>query len=286
MTFAQPLVLLLIVPVIALAALVRRRSPMVVAGLPGAWGRAVAPPLRGYLARQLSARRFGQVGLCAAIATLLAVALARPLIEAEGGADFANLVGRVIVLDLHAGAEFQEQRLIAERLIDVSPAVPTAIVAIAGEAYTIVPFTTDRRQAERYLQVLSPTLMPVQGRALHAGIAHAEALLSSAGVAIGQIVLTASGEAPQDAVAIARSRSLRAVIAPDRAPQSWQAFAETYDAELAARDELAGIVASLERAVDRFRRRHAPSGYVDLSPWAIGLALVLWLGLFRRRAQS
>ncbi|MCY3981032.1 MAG: hypothetical protein OXF51_04520 [Alphaproteobacteria bacterium] len=278
MTFAEPLALLLLLPV-AVAAL-RRRLPG--GRLPGAWRQVVDPFLQPVLAAGIVDRRGSQTKRALVTATLLVVALARPLVDFDKRPDYANLAGRVIVLDLHKEAPTSDVRIVAARLIESVPPVPTALVGVAGEAYTVVPFTTDRRHLARYLQAAAPELMPVPGRALHIGLAHAETVLKGAGISIGQIVLASGGAAPAPMVDLASSGTRRVVLPVSG--HGWQAFAQAYDAELVAPDRLSDISSGLERAVARKLSRSAAGEFTNLAPWLTGGAMLLWLGFFRRRA--
>ena len=197
MTFGAPLLLLLLLPLAAIFWLTRRRGGLLLSHLPGHWDRIVEPGLRAFLARRIPERSKGQLTLCLAISVLLVLALARPGIETEDSADYGNLSGRVIVLDLGAGIDVRDQRLFAQRLLEASPGVPAAVVAVSGDAFDIVPLTTDQAQVSRYLQVLHPSMMPAPGRALNLGAAHGEAVLERAGVVAGQVVLVTGGVPPR-----------------------------------------------------------------------------------------
>jgi len=280
-TFAEPLALLLLLPVAA-AALALHRQPAAARRLPGAWRRLVEPALRPALAGGIIGGG-GQARLAAAAAALLALALARPLADLGNAPDYANLAGRVIVVDLGAGAGAGDAKLAAAALVAAAGPVPTAIVAAAGEAYTVAPLTTDRTHLERYLRVLTPEIAPVAGRALHTGLAHAEALLREAGIAVGQIVLVSGGPAPAHDVDIAPSETLRVMLAAGGNEADWQAFAAANGAEVRGPQDIAEIAAGLERAAERKLRRSAAGAFAELAPWLTGLAMLLWLGFFRRR---
>ena len=101
---------------------------------------------------------------------------------------------------------------------------------MAGDAFDIVPLTRDRRQLSRYLAVLEPGHMPEAGRALHLGLAHAEATLARAGIAASQIVLVTGGPPPEDLATVAPSEALRAVAVPTLETEIWSAFAEQQQA--------------------------------------------------------
>ena len=286
MTVAEPLALLLLLPVAAAAWLLRRESPGAGRRLPGAWLQAVEASLQPALAAGIAGGRSRLTVLALAASVLLALAAARPLADLGDAPDYANLVGRVIVLDLGAETGVTDRRVVAARLVEDAGPIPTALIVAAGDAYTVVPFTTDRRHLDRYLEIAEPELMPVPGRALHGGLAHAEGLLRGAGIAVGQIVIVSGGPAPAHGPSLARSDTLRVVLPATGHGADWQAFAAAHEAELAAPDRIAEISSALEHAAARKLRRSAGGNFTDLAPWLMGLAMVLWLGFFRRRSAQ
>ena len=284
MTFGAPLLLLLLLPLAAVFWLTRRRGGLLLSHLPGHWDRIVEPGLRAFLARRLPERGGGQLNLCLAIAALLVLALARPGLETDEAADYGNLSGRVIVLDLGAGIDVRDQRLFAQGLLEASPGVPAAVVAVAGDAFDIVPLTTDRAQVSRYLQVLHPSLMPTPGRALQLGAAHGEAVLERAGVVAGQVVLVTGGAPPRTPRGAKGAGRPRVLVALESGTADWSAIADALGAELAAPSDLAAIAEELEEVVGEKLRTAGPAAHRDLTPWVVALALLLWLTLFRRKA--
>ena len=71
-------------------------------------------------------------------------------------------------------------------LLDATPEIPTALVVASGDAFNVVPLTTDRAFLDRYLNVIAPDVMPLEGRALQVTVAQAEGILTLAGVLAGQ----------------------------------------------------------------------------------------------------
>lgn len=283
MSFAHPFALLGLLPLAGLAILLWRQAPSLVPALPGGWAKLIAPPLRRYMARDLTRPGLGQVWLTLGIAACLVLAIARPLVPTGDGRDWANLVGRVLVIDAeHDG--IAARRIVVDRLLAASPKVPTALVALSGDAYVLVPFTTDAAQIDRYLRVLEPDAMPMRGLAVHTGLALAEKTISDAGVLARQIVLVVGAGAPGDAVDLPETDTLRAVITAGD-PAGWDKVAAAYGAEVASSDSLAGVTEALDAAV-RDLAASLPGEMIDLSPFLIALALVLALGLFRRRSAE
>ncbi len=286
MTFDVPAALLLLVPLILSSLLVRRGGTWSLSGMPGHWDRIVEPALRRFLARRNPERRASQFGTCLAIAMILVIALAGPGIEVGQPKLYGNLSGRVIVLDLGAGIDVRDQRLLAQRLVEGSPKVPAAIVAVAADAFDVVPLTTDQVQISRYLQVLEPSLMPEAGRSPHLGLAHGEAILRNAGIVAGQTVLITGGAPPTPPSDAPPSSGLRTIVALGAEASGWSDFAEAFNARLAAPAKLSTIADDLDDSVRQKARAGGAQGHFDLTPLAVAAALALWFFLFRRRATG
>lgn len=283
MTFAQPLALLGLLPLGAMVILLWRQAPALVPALPGGWARLIAPPLRRYMARDLERPGLAQVWLILGVCACLVVAIARPLVPLGDGEGWANLVGRVIVIDAeHDG--MAARRIAVDRLLALSPDVPTALVAVAGDAYQIVPFTTDAAQIDRYLRVLEPDAMPVRGIAVHTGLAMAERILADARVVAGQIVLVVGAGAPGSPVELPDTETLKSVVVAGD-PAGWDGVADLHGADLVVATDLGPVTGALDAAV-RALRAGLPGAAIDIAPWLYALAGLLTLGLFRRRAAS
>lgn len=259
----------------------RRRSAL--AALPGDWARIVEPPLRRYLAGDGARDRRGPLALCLLIAALIVLALARPALDRPDGSRFAAIAGRVVVADLGGAApDVARLRLAVSDLLDAATDVPTALIAVAGDAYAVVPLTTDATQIRRYLGALAPDVMPEEGRALHRGLTRAEAMLSRAGVAIGQIVLVSAGPPPDPAPATVAT-DVERIVAPLAGSEGWEDLAAAHQARLVEAGELPAIATGLHQRAADLTRARAPDAVLELTPYVVGLALCLWLALFRRR---
>ena len=68
--------------------------------------------------------------------------------------------------------------------------------------------------------------------------------------------------------------------------RDWVSYADDIDARLATHDQLAPVVDDHERSIERAQRDGNRDGRLDLTPYFIGVALLLWLGLFRRRKAT
>lgn len=281
MSFALPLVLILIAPLAALFYFLASGRLAMTGRLPGAWDRLVAPPLRRYIADRAASGRNLAPFLALAIAGLIVVALARPGADMGDEIDLTGIAGRVIVLD--ASTDISRQAVFVRELEEADPSLPTAIIAVAGDAYLIVPFTTDPAQTHRYLNVLTPDMMPEGGRRLHLGFALAEKVLARAGYPAGQIILT-SDQPPPAPVAIAPSATLRTIAVLGQRPANWTAFADIYGADVIGESRAKDASAPLLFKARTKAASTLQGARYDLSPWLIGAAMLGWLMLFRRRA--
>ena len=182
MIISYPLVLFLLVPAIAAFAWLVRRGDLYLARLPGDWERLVKPALRNIVGREATQGGAPQLLSFFVLWVVLVTAISRPVWKLEDAANFPNIAGRVIAMDLGGGADIHSQRLAAAALLDSAPDVPTALVVGSGDAFNVVPLTTDRDFMNRYLNVITPDVMPLEGQALPVTVAHSEAILTRAGV--------------------------------------------------------------------------------------------------------
>ena len=285
MSFGVPAALLLLLPVAAAGVVFRRSDDLVGILLPGQWRRVVEPRLRRFMAGSISGKRWGQLALCLITLAIVTLALARPHLDSVNQPDFGNLSGRVLVLDASGSADLGQQRLFSQNLIETSSDTPTALVAVAGDAFDVVPLTTDQRYLQRYLQVISPELMPAQGRAIELGLAHAGSILNDAGVVAGQVVLVTGGEPVAAGTTTLPDKIVRTVVVPDPELAAWREYATESGSQLAGTDEISRVIAWLDEATDRHGWDRLRAARLDLTPILIGIAMVLWLGLSRRRVM-
>ncbi|MEM7270503.1 MAG: VWA domain-containing protein [Pseudomonadota bacterium] len=278
MSVIFPIALVLLLPLAALAWAMTRSDVVGAGRLPGAWERLISPPLRSYIADRAAIVKSAAPTLCLAIAALIAVALARPGLITETKPDYANIVGRVVVIDVAAG--LPPQTVYVNALLEASPHIPTALIASAGESYLIAPFTTDPKQITRYLNAIRPEMMPLAGRRPHLGLALAERTLDEAGLLVRQIIVTSAGD-PPPIVGVAASDTLRHVVGAGGA--GWRDYADAYQADLGDADP-APTITAIEEAARAAVEASLPGARTELTPWLIGGTLLLLLPLFRRRS--
>lgn len=284
MSLVQPLALLLLIPALGALAWIKYGRGAALLGLPGDWHFAIDKTLRSFMAQRILLGAASPIVWLGAIWVLAVLALARPTYEVDEPANYSNLAGRVIALDLGAGADIHGQRLAVSKLLDQSPGVPTALVVATADAFDAVPLTTDRAYIERYLGVIKPDVMPVGGRSLYVAMAHSEGVLTRAGVVVGQVVLV-SGNLPAELQLESAGRWRRAIIVPAQAQSQWVELAESIEAELASNTEVDAVVEQFARAMDEVERNDRKR-HIDLRPWFVGTAAMAWLAFFRRRRSE
>lgn len=282
-SIAHPLWLL--APLLILAVIVIGRREL---QLPGAWHRAIQTDLKPALTGSIRemrtpVRRIAILGLW----LLLGMALSRISLGHVEAPKLRNLDARVVVIDLGV-PEIADARVAAARyLIDSADDVPTAVVAVTEHAFDVVPLTRDDTHLDRYLQVLSGDVMPIEGRALMAGVERAIALLDRAGIQARQITVFTGGTPPTIGRFQIPERDDRQniwFVLPDKVEAAWQIFADDLDATLAGDGDTAAIQDDFEE-----RRQEAAAKAVsirerqDITPGLIGLLLLVWLFLFFRR---
>ena len=253
--------------------------------LPGRWHQVIETTMQAFMARQVVSPSRLPLAFWLSIWTLLVIALARPVLDFGAPATYGNLAGRVIAIDLGAGADIEQQRLWAYRIIDAAPNIPTALVLATAEAFDVVPLTTDRAQLDRYLQVTDLEVMPVSGRAPGIAIVHAEALLQRAGVIVGQLILLTGGRAPPADSGIS-GEWLRAIVTEGDPSTNWQDYANRIDARLADATDIPAIIDDLDDEIADTIRDSDKSGDLALGPWLVAGAALMWVFLFRRIRSS
>lgn len=278
----------LLVPLLAVLVLAIGRHQAL---LPGSWHRAIDPDLQSFLNGSVERVRRRPLALALACLWLLSgAALATISFGQTDTPKLRDLDARVVVIDLGVGDASQDRVAAARYLIDSTKDVPTAVVAVTEHAFDVVPLTRDATHLDRYLQVLTNDVMPIQGRSLVTGIERAVALLDRAGIQARQVAVFTDGTPPP----IGRFRKPDSsqdqniwLVMPDRITSEWQRWAGNLDAKLVSDRDLPAIIADLEQ-----RRRQAAAKAVsirerrDLTPWLIAVMLPLWLlAFFRRQAD-
>lgn len=144
-------------------------------------------------------------------ATLFCIALAGPAWRELPQPQMGRQAGLVILLDLSDGmragdippTRLQRARFKIADLLRQRKDGQTALVAYAGDAFTVAPLTDDATTLEALLGALEPEVMPVPGQRLSRGLELAAQLLQGAGYQRGE-VLALTYRASDDDIAVAR----------------------------------------------------------------------------------
>ncbi len=285
MSFAYPLVLLLLLPALGLVAWLTLWRGGVAIALPGHWHRVIDETMHTFMANQVISQIRLPIWLWLAIWTFLVVGLARPILDIGEPTGYGNLAGRVIALDVGANFDVERQKLIAYRILDAAPDVPTALIVATSEAFDVVPFTTDRAHIDRYLHIIKPDLMPISGQAPGIAITHAEAMFERADMIVGQLVLITGGN-PPSAEATEAGDWLRAVVVDRDQVDNWDRFADQIGARLADDTDIEAVLDDMDSKVAAALRDSDEAAEFAVLPWLIGASALLWLLFFRRIRSS
>jgi len=189
-----------------------------VSGRRDAWAAIVEPHLlrAGYLLggapARLNSRRRRSVALL--IAGLICLGLAGPAVERGDVGVYRNLAATVVAIDVSQSmlaTDGEPTRLTtakraATRLLDAARGRQIALIAYAGGAHLLMPFTTDTETGRALVGVLTPDLMPTAGSRPTAALQFANALfaeskfidrnltLISDGSGVTEATLAAAGE--------------------------------------------------------------------------------------------
>lgn len=259
--------------------------------LPGEWSRAVGSNLREFLAGGVSlAGRHHRLTPIFLLWIAMAAALASISLGQKDAPALRNLHARVVVIDLGLDQQGRQQVDRARQLLEQTDAVPTAVVAVTSHAFVVVPFTTDFRHIDRYLQVLDPQVMPVDGRASALGLDRAAALLRDNDIIEGQIIVFTDQLPPVESIEVESSALDQEPIwfvVDESLHKTWQRYASQLSARMVDPGDVSRIHNDLEQ---RRQRAVATTASIrqrrDLTPWFIGIVMVLWVFMFFRREQS
>lgn len=311
-------------PLALLPWLLRRRVRAVVSPWSALVDRELLPHL---LVAAPAARRAG-TGALGSLLLLGVLALAGPAFRLLPQPELSREAGLVIALDLSAGmlaADLPPERLTRARfeivdLLRQRGDGQAALVAYAGEAFTVAPLTDDAATLEALLGALAPEVMPVPGQRAERALALAARLLDGAGQRAGDILLVsyAGGGAAEPLASELAARGIRTSLlvlgsasgAP--IPQPGGGFRTGADGALllAPRDlagaaalaaagggilvEARGDDADTRRLLQFWEQAQALRGerrgeggalrYADEGPWLALLALLPALLLLRRTA--
>ncbi len=195
--FLHPAWLLALPPLLALGAWSAKRRT----AEDGTWARLVDAPLLPLLRLSGAGRGRSPWPIVCLAWTLAVLALAAPTWERTPSAGYRTPAAWVLLLDLSPSmdaADLSPDRATRARfaiadLLSAAQDARVALVAFAGESYTVTPLTTDVATVRTLLQALSPSLMPEAGHQLAPALAEAGQLLRGGNAGHGEVIVLSDG---------------------------------------------------------------------------------------------
>lgn len=193
--FLRPLLLLLIIPWAILTMVqVLNKSRSNKSGL-------IAPHLAHAMLTEGKSSKQANPWLLALFTLLCIIFIAGPSFEKQEVPVFKSKQARVVVMDMSYSmfsTDIKPDRLTQARfkaldMVELFKEGETALVAYAGDAFTVSPLTSDASTLSNLIPSLSPEIMPSKGSNVYAGIDQAMQLLSQAGYLQGEIILITDG---------------------------------------------------------------------------------------------
>ena len=204
--FLRPEWLLLLVPALIAAIVLFRQTLQ-----RGDWQQHIDEHLRGYMLDNVPGRK-STAGLWAVIVCwiLASLAIAGPAWERKAVPVMSNPDALVILMDMSLSMGSQDiaptravrsVRKATDILRGRQDGV-TAVIAYAGDAHTVVPFTDDNATIEHLLTSLSPEIMPKPGSRPDKALQLAAQLMTDSGLPKAQILLLTDGIQDKDVARI------------------------------------------------------------------------------------
>ncbi|MFK8042578.1 VWA domain-containing protein [Congregibacter sp.] len=195
--FLRPHWLLLLLPCLVLGFLLWRQR-----GQEASWSRIVAPELLEHLISRESVRR-GSSGLPALLLAWIIGSLAaagpsweqlpQPVLQKQDALVLVvDLSYSMLATDLQPSRQDRVRRKLLDLLRERKEGL-TALIAYAGDAHIVAPLTDDNPTIANLLPALTPEMMPLPGSNPVDAVERAVALLDSAGVRRGRILLVTDG---------------------------------------------------------------------------------------------
>jgi Ca-activated chloride channel family protein len=177
------------------------------------WKKSIAKPLLPYLTIKGTKKQFLLPKiLILVLMSLMTFALAGPTWEKIERPGQKTEAVTVVLLDLSRSMmaeDIQPNRIERAKLklkdyFDAKPNAKTALIAYAGTAHSVVPFSKDYKTITRQMEALRPDIMPVQGSNLHEALDLADSLLTGI-IAPSTIVVVTDNVSSEEVSRIAQS---------------------------------------------------------------------------------
>jgi Ca-activated chloride channel family protein len=200
--FMRPEWLVLIIPAIIFTGMMLRQILR-----SGDWSKYIDPALQSYMLDDIPGKKSTAVSGVLAIAWIITIfALAGPSFEKKAVPVVTNPDALVILLDMSLSMGAQDvapSRAVravrkATDIVRGREDGVTAVVAYAGDAHTVVPFTDDSATVEHLITSLSPEIMPKLGSRPDKAISNALKLMRDAGITEANILLLTDGIQEKD----------------------------------------------------------------------------------------
>jgi len=190
----------------------------------------VDPPLRAHVLLAGNARKRWLTPLwLASLYCLAIVALAGPAWRQQAVTLYSLRAPLVVALDLSshmAADDIAPDRITRARyqlmtLLKERAGGQVALIAYAGDAFTVAPMTDDAATVIALLDSLSTALMPVDGQRADRALRRAAALLAGAGFSVGDVLLVtdAADASAREAALALRERGIRVSVLGVGTPQ-------------------------------------------------------------------
>ncbi|MEO0437772.1 MAG: VWA domain-containing protein [Pseudomonadota bacterium] len=217
--FLRPALLLVLLPAVPLAVLLWRSR-----GRTDAWSRVISSELLPHLLNESGAKRksYG-IPLLLAAWCLAAIAAAGPswkqlptpvLQKQDALVLLVDQSYSMLAADLQPSRTDRARRKLLDLLQERREGL-TALIAYAGDAHVVAPLTDDNPTIANLLPALRPEMMPLPGSDPVDAVERAIALLDSAGIRNGRLLLVTDGISEQDISEIEdrlQNRPLRLLI--------------------------------------------------------------------------
>ncbi|WP_325050543.1 vWA domain-containing protein [Pseudoalteromonas sp. T1lg75] len=161
----------------------------------------IAPHLAAQVMQEGAEQRQNNGLLNALLLALMVVAMAGPSFSKLELPVYEAKMARVMVMDMSRSMfstdispnRLQQARFKALDMVELFKEGETALIAYAGDAFTISPLTSDSQTLTNLIPSLSPDIMPEQGSNVLAALTLAQELLEQADYPQGDIILISDG---------------------------------------------------------------------------------------------
>lgn len=226
--FLRPGWLLALLPILLMTGWMVRRTLT-----QSRWSDHIDPHLQGYMLDSQPGQASQLLnGLVTASLMIAVIALAGPTWERKPVPVIANPNALVLLMDMSLSMKAQDMapdravRAIrkATDIVRGREDGVTAVIAYAGDAHTVVPFTDDQATIEHLISSLSPEIMPKPGSRPDRAVSKAATLMQDAGINQADFLLITDGIRQQDIARITTALPANtcvhsiAVGTPDGAP--------------------------------------------------------------------